>query len=80
MDHLVDQPLNVVNGFRLLHANLVLGPNLASEAAQVLVAPANKVLSCAEETVFQRIRLIVFARDHAYDRAELSQLILPFFG
>lgn len=77
-DNLIDQTLDVLHGLLFLHAHLVLGANLARKAAQILVAPTNEVLSAAQEAVFQSVRLIVFARDHAHDRAELSKLTLQF--
>jgi hypothetical protein len=58
-DNLIDQLNNVIDGLVLRYTILVLLTDLASETAEILVAPSNEVSLSAEKNVFQSVWLVI---------------------
>ena len=63
-DDLIDEHVDFVARLLGLHPLLELSANLTGEAAQELVAPANKVFPRAQQAVGQRLSLIILLRGH----------------
>jgi len=76
-DDLVDELEDVVGGFVFFKAILVLDADLAREAAEVLVAPANQVFAGAQKSELKGVILVlVVCSDHADDRDQVRQNFL----
>ena len=79
-DNLVDQLVNFYHRFVSLNSRLVISANLASQATEVLVTPADQLGTCAQEAELECLIVSFISGHHRDDTIQVcASRLMPKF-